>query len=290
MPWPWIEILAEIRELTDSFRRDGSVAWYRGHAEASWPLLSTLHRFVEDFMKQVTPLTDPDGRREMLRQENKRLYRRFKADAWPLLDIRERTDWGVVFAMQHYGQPTRLLDWTESLACAVYFAQFRRHRDRDAAIWVLDPQALNVASVGFDGLVALDDDYASEANISGANWHPKWLTPNEDLPSVAVSPVFTNPRMTAQRAAFTMSGDSFCSLDIEFPELVRKNKLRRFLLPAATFDDAEAFLASAGLDAFTFFPDLQGLKLRHDTEAKRRIADARRWYPQAFKSNDGDVG
>ena len=50
-----------------------------------------------------------------------------------------------------------------------------------------------------------------------------------------------------------------------------------------TFDDAENFLRLAGLDAFSFFPDLQGLGLRHKARVESDIRFARRQDPQLFK-------
>ena len=44
--------------------------------------------------------------------------------------------------MQHYGAPTRLLDWTESPLLALYFALKQNYGYYDAAIWMLNPSAL----------------------------------------------------------------------------------------------------------------------------------------------------
>jgi FRG domain len=148
-----------------------------------------------------------------LREEYKTLYRRFISDAWPLLKARERSDWGIAFSMQHYGIPTRLLDWTESFACALFFAQYERQPEDEAAIYVLDPQQLNILSIGAEGLIHLDEGGPGE-RLNVRPWHPKYRPPEQDLPTIAVIPIFTNPRMLAQRSGFTLSGDSFDRLEI----------------------------------------------------------------------------
>ncbi len=273
--------LREIRELDTKCRASGSVAWYRGHADATWKLSSSLHRHVDRFIAPFKSPQPPEAKRDVLRAEYKTLYRRFKADAWPLLSDIERSDWGVIFSMQHHGLPTRLLDWSESMAAGIFFAQFGRERTKDAALWVLDPQLLNQASIQSVGLVALDEDI-SPATVSANNWHPKWVAPSTNLPSIAVSPIFTNPRMTAQRSAFTLQGDTFAPLDHECNSLVISGHLRRFLLPASDFEEVDEFLVAAGFTPFTVYPDLQGLAFRHEADTERRLREAKRWYPEFY--------
>jgi hypothetical protein len=201
--------------------------------------------------------------------------------------------------MQHYGQLTRLLDWTESFACAVYFALFRSCAGctcckdceccnvdkRAVAIWMLDPRELNRASK-IDGLIGLDDrptDPDVATNVEVWRWHPKYGIGEEPLTSIAVCPDFTNARMTAQGAAFTMSGDSFDSLEVEAPSVVKDGRLRKFVLTPAVCAEAAHFLKRAGLNAYSFFPDLHGLALRLKDETRERFADGVRWYPSNFK-------
>jgi FRG domain len=280
----WAKILALVTELSEQIRSDGSVPWFRGHRLASWLLESSLHRYVKRFTSQFTKPISAADMRDLLRGEYKSIYRQFKVDTWSLLDSRERIDWGVVFAMQHFGLPTRLLDWTESFAAAVFFAQDRRKPTDDASIWVLDPQCLNKVSIGAYGIVALEEDPAAKNVFPTYQWHPRWKPPAKNLRTIAASPLYTNPRMVAQRSAFTVSGDTFQALDRQFPSLlVKHNRLVKIILPAATFHDAELFLDRAGLDAFNFFPDLQGIAMKHGARAERRIRDAKQWYPQFFK-------
>jgi len=209
------DIITQVEDLDSAFRRKGSVAWYRGHRKIEWRLTSTLHRYIERLTSNLEkPLPRPE-QRDQLRDDAKTLYRQFTREAWPLLGPAERSDWGAIFAMQHYGLPTRLLDWTENFACALFFAQQRRQPEDAAAVWVLDSEGLNEVSLGKRGLVALDDAVGASV-VDVRRWHPRWVPPKDDLSTIAVSPLFTNPRMTAQRSAFTLNGDSFLPLDEQF--------------------------------------------------------------------------
>lgn len=115
----WAEIVEEARATEEQWLADGSMAWYRGHADVTWALTATLHREVDTFLNALAKRPPRVTELDLLRSSYKKEYRRFRSSAWPLLGPRERSDWGIVFAMQHYGQITRLLDWSESLACAV---------------------------------------------------------------------------------------------------------------------------------------------------------------------------
>jgi len=53
-------------------------------------------------------------------------------------------DW--LCLMQHYELPTRLLDWTESILIALYFAVIYDDPDCDGAIWALNPARINEVS------------------------------------------------------------------------------------------------------------------------------------------------
>lgn len=277
------EVLAKIQALDDDFRRKGSIAWYRGHRRTEWGLKSTLHRYVERLTLNLeTPFTCRE-QRDFLRDEAKSLYRQFTREAWPLLGPAERSDWGVLFSMQHYRLPTRLLDWTENFACALFFAQQRRQSGDTAAVWVLDSEGLNEVSLGRRGLVALDETTGASM-VSVRDWHPRGVPPPDDLPTIAVSPIFTNPRMTAQRSAFTLAGDSFLPLDEQFEgRLIRESLLVKFELAPENFAEVDEYIHMAGVSAFTYFPDLEGLALDHESRTEAKLRDMRKFFPHQLK-------
>ena len=236
------EILGRVQEINAATRRSGSVAiWYRGQRKSCWELKLTLHRYVERLTGElVTPLT-LEEKKSWLREEGKTIYRRFKAESWPLLGDAERSDWGVPFTMQHYRLPMRLLDWTESFACALFFAQQHREPGDAGAVWVLDSERLNEVSIGQRGLIALDENI-DEGTIDLRRWHPRRVPPPEDLPTIAVTPIFTNPRMTAHELAFTASGDSFlpCTKILR-EDLMTEGIVVKIELPPVGFDEVQAY-------------------------------------------------
>jgi len=127
------QLLAEVRSDYRTWKTE-TYPWFRGElARTDKALLPKLFR---------TP-----------HSENKLLQHfRMKAPALGLghAPPRDHTDqW--LFLAQHVGVPTRLLDWTEGLLVALFFALHRHDgQPRDSAegatVWMLDPVALNQLS------------------------------------------------------------------------------------------------------------------------------------------------
>src|SRR3569832_2130761 len=105
--------------------RDGAIRpWCRGQSDASWHLYPGVCR--------PGVVCNPDE----IRSE-------FHLRALPLLRHIPGSDWEWYFLMQHYGLPTRLLDWTTGSLLGLYFAVRTEVGKQDAAVWIIDPWALN---------------------------------------------------------------------------------------------------------------------------------------------------
>jgi hypothetical protein len=243
-----------------------------------------LHRYLDQLTDGLRPLP-PGERRDLLREESKSLYRQFQVEAWPLLEGSQRSDWGILLTMQHYGLPTRFLDWTESFACALFFAQQHRPPRDTAAVWMLDSESLNEVSIGHRGLVALDENViVADSALDLRPWHPKFAPAEVDAPTIAVAPLFTSPRMTAQRSMFTLAGDSPLPLDEQFDgRLLREGALQKIELPPDQFDEVREYLRLNGLRAYTYFPDLEGLAMDHTARVDRTLRDIRKHLPHLTK-------
>lgn len=111
---------------------EGSFLWYRGHPKVEYKLLPSLLR---------------DGRSsEDVFEREKRLLTRFRQRSLPFWPAGyPQNDWEHLFAMQHHGVPTRLLDWSENLFVSAHFALNSGEVDRPV-VWCIDPISWNRAT------------------------------------------------------------------------------------------------------------------------------------------------
>jgi len=107
--------------------------WYRGHADKSWELLPKVQRgFTSEdeelFRKERYYTNDFQARASVFQSQKPQLN--------------EYANWLTL--MQHYGLPTRLLDWSRSPLVALYFAiSDENEYEKDACVWILTPGKLN---------------------------------------------------------------------------------------------------------------------------------------------------
>lgn len=239
----WKEILDEV----DSFsKKNHGIIWYRGINSVDYKLDSGLFRLqISDDVRDYISL-----------EEQMCIY--FKS-LGALLHCEEES-WRLLYTMQHHGVKTRLLDWTESFAVALYFAISNWNGHGKAVIWMLNPLKLNLESTGKEEILL----------PSKMDYRDMFQNPSQR--TIAIYPIKNNLRITAQHGVFTVQGNSLLSIEDEFESsLIDKGKMKKIELPIEVREDAICYLRHNGINYFSLFPDLDGLA-KHINEIHIRPA------------------
>jgi hypothetical protein len=173
--------------------------------------------------------------------------------------IAQGFDLRCLSVMQHYGVPTRLLDWTANFWTAVYFA-CAADPSEDAELWMYERsiflEQLNV----HDELWYLNDPMPAYPALPPRE--PALLSERSAL-VFELDPRIT-PRMREQAAHHTVSTDVFADharlIWALAPAAEGSLLFRRVLIASGCKEKALKFLDEhKGLTASTIFPDVEGL-------------------------------
>ena len=103
---------------------------YRGQSEVDWGLVPGAFRGINE----LDPPYDVQDAEWIARIERD-IYRTFQQQYIKCHTM--ENCWDRLALAQHYGTPTRLLDWTRSASIAAYFAT-AKSKDKPASVWCFD--------------------------------------------------------------------------------------------------------------------------------------------------------
>lgn len=218
------------------------VRWFRGCGNfPDYKLEPTLLRHPEIKSDTITAL--------VLEQ---RLKNRFLQTSPPFLSAPPLTDFDWLFLQQHYGVPTRLLDWSENPFIALYFALSSSGQSENACVWMLDPVSWNKKALNNPNLDRIPDATMPQA-IQFLNNPGDDFSPSDPI---AIHGNHTNPRITAQRGTFVM----FCrSPEVMESKSYAGNCLKALVIPNEKKLAIYEKLLSIGYTHSVVYPDLSGL-------------------------------
>lgn len=212
-----------------------TIGWWRGHAKAEWKLQAQVFR------------------REGPSSQEYALMGHFVSRA-PSRSIRPcpggNDYFGWLFLAQHYGVPTRLLDWSENPLVAAYFAVLDDPND-DGCIWALGTRGLNETFGVTADLVQIRGSAVREIAESAFTG----IKPSDEREALAIDGQESDPRMLAQMSKFTIHS-SRTPLE-QVP--TSADWLRQFVIPKAAKARIRKQLSAFGIRRSNLFPDLDSL-------------------------------
>jgi len=174
-----------------------------------------------------------------------------------LIDTAPKESFDWLFLMQHYGVPTRLLDWSESPLVALYFAvdSSSEHFDSDAALWVLFPTRLNKnANIHNkeeeDYIPSFEDPELQSYSINSLEANTRL-----QLQPVATIATRNNPRIQAQLGVFTIHHNQTTPIE----EVGDGSHVVKITIPSASKAHIKKQLALLGYTKFQLFPELSSI-------------------------------
>jgi hypothetical protein len=249
-------------------RLDERQLWFRGQQCGSWGLEPKLYRA------------------EFKGAHEAEIRFQFQSRALQLLPGRvPQDDWGWYFLMQHYGCPTRLLDWSDNPLAALFFAlesmpadcPVHNSKNCDRVVWVLDPWKLNKLSLkGIEGPMLSEWEearaYLLDLEISFDRKPDTDFVQNRKLP-VAIDPPHIDRRLAVQSSHFVIFGRARNLARISSVTNLGARTLARITIPAANVELLGEELEHCGVVTPSIFPDLDNLG-RFIAHLARRISRA----------------
>jgi len=214
---------------------------FRGHADSSWRLETTLERFkpneqidvrrYNSYLARAKPTVETITNRKWRLTKNMKLSYDALVDEPPSIEF-------MAYA-RHHGYPSPLLDWSRSPYVALYFAFSKARMDQDAALFVFTKSPEGVRSG------CLKDPQVCEVSRLST----------------------THVRHISQQSRYTIcvrnvEGDDweYCSHELAMqPQDSSQNSLQKIVLPGSLRLEILDRLDHMNINGFTLFNTEDGL-------------------------------
>lgn len=249
----------KVIEINQAFLSSSSRFAFRGQKCAKWKLKTSIERVAERFSIDFYNLPKIE----------KGLIRKFQREAYLYLkhppDDNDGMQWRAL--MQHYGAPTRLLDWTYSFLIAVYFAIESAKPGNQCAIWAIDYDWLRkygLSQLPKEKMDKIKNDY----DLKEPETVDILFDSSSPITSVyRLNPNRLNQRLILQQGLFLAPGDISRPFMYNLQQLSEDNDLKNYLQKIVIHADISfikngiLYLHRMNINRATLFPGLDGYSL-----------------------------
>lgn len=240
-----VKSLSEFFQYVDVARKlvfKNEKIWYRGHADVRYKLIPNIYRQDYSYLKE-----------NKIRKEFKDKFKGF-------VNSNQYDEFEIYFLMQHYGVPTRLLDWSEGYLIALFFAlklSIYESKLYDSCVWLINPEKLNSLTHSKNQIIRIDQTDDNEFKALALQY---FNFKNEDMDKLpmAISSTYSNERILRQKGCFTIHGTDLLTID----SLYKKNhcnEIVKIIIDRKSVSKIRKELDLAGISETSLFPDLDGL-------------------------------
>lgn len=150
-------VISSIEEFLGNIYDFPDTLFYRGQASEDFKLIPSIGRNCIE------------GKEEVLLQYERAIFEDFKRKYSMFTDVRPKNDMEFLFLAQHYGLPTRLLDWTYNPLIALYFACCS-HNDKNGVVFQSYPFSHKVYSPETNDILNFDSFTYLVPNITDVRY------------------------------------------------------------------------------------------------------------------------
>jgi hypothetical protein len=224
---------------------------FRGQRDFRWNLVSSIER-----LRLAVGL---DIVEKILLKEFRRKAHQFIN--YNQLPIKSLIEWLAL--MQHYGTPTRLLDWTRSPYVATYFAvEDAEVENESSAVWALDIEWCKQSAINvFKSANVYSDEINLNMDFGSNEIFREFILENKVKMVIPISPHISNERLGIQQGLFLAAGDITSSFINNLKATCENNierKLIKIILPNKFRMDALSDLDRMNINRQTLFPGIDG--------------------------------